>query len=83
MKLLLWAGLIVAVIWILRSKKSSKAKSSASPTPPSSSPSPPPEIEAMLSCAHCKVHFPASEAVRNSSGQAFCSDEHRRQYVAR
>lgn len=82
MKLLLWAGLIVAVIWILRSKKSSKSKSPASPPPPPSS-STPPEIEAMLSCAHCKVHFPASEAVRNSSDQAFCSDEHRRQYVAR
>ncbi|MNR78169.1 hypothetical protein D3C72_88550 [compost metagenome] len=85
MKLLLWAGLIVAVIWILRSKKSSKSKSPDSPPPPPSpsSSSTQPEIEAMLSCAHCKVHFPASEAVRNSSDQAFCSDEHRRQYVAR
>lgn len=78
MKLLLWAGLIVAVIWILRSKKSSaKVNSPKTPQAPLES------AEAMLSCAHCKIHFPASEAVFDSSNTAFCSIEHRAQHVVR
>lgn len=78
MKLLLWAGVIVAFIWILRSKKSS-IKHDA----PQASPSEDEHAEAMLSCAHCKTYFPASEAVFNSAHAAFCSVEHRAQHVAR
>ncbi len=78
MKLLLWAGIIFAVIWILRSKKSSaKVDSSTAPQAPHVS------AEAMLSCAHCKIHFPASEAVFDTSHTAFCSAEHRAQHVVR
>lgn len=78
MKLLLWVGIIVAVIWILRSKKSS-AKVATPQTPQA-----PDEIaEAMLSCAHCKTFFPASEAVFDSSNTAFCSAEHRAQHAVR
>lgn len=78
MKLLLWAGIIVAIIWILRSKKSSaKVDSTKTPQPPLAS------TEAMLSCAHCKIHFPASEAVFDSAHTAFCSAEHCAQHVAR
>jgi len=72
MKLLLWAGIIFAVIWILRSKKSS-----AKVDTPATSQTPLANAEAMLSCAHCKIHFPASEAVFDSSHAAFCSVEHR------
>ncbi len=78
MKFLLWAGVIVAVIWILRSKKASKVE----PPRQAKTPSATPEIESMLSCAHCGTHFPASEAVRDASSRAFCSDEHRRQHLA-
>lgn len=72
MKFLLWAGLIAAVIWVLRNKKKS------SPAAPFSSPRPSAnrEIEAMLRCAHCGTHFPASEAVFDASNTAFCSSEH-------
>ncbi|RQO34927.1 hypothetical protein DBR37_11185 [Herminiimonas sp. KBW02] len=84
MKLLLWAGVIVAVIWILRSKKSSKAAPPKTPPPaPTQAPSAAGEAEKMLSCAYCGTHFPASEAVSGSSNLVFCSDEHRRQYLAR
>ena len=80
MKLLLWAGVIVAVIWILRSKKSNKAEPPKAQTrPPAASG----EAETMLSWAHCGTHFPASEAVLGTSNLAFCSDEHRRQHLAR
>ncbi len=78
MKLLLWAGIIFAVIWILKNKKSK-----AQPDPSSSTPSPSADVkaEAMLSCAHCKTYFPASEAVFDSANTAFCSEEHLRQQV--
>jgi uncharacterized protein len=33
--------------------------------------------ERMLECAHCRVHIPESEGVRDGSG-FYCSDEHRR-----
>lgn len=33
--------------------------------------------EQMVQCAHCGVHFPASEAVTDISGQIYCSEEHR------
>lgn len=81
MKLLLWAGVIVAVIWILRNK-STKAIPPAAQAP-AATPAATDETESMLSCAQCGTHFPASEAVRNSSNLSFCCDEHRRQYVAR
>ena len=76
MKLLLWGGIILAVIWILRSKKS--AAKVDTPKPPQE---PNEMAEAMLSCAHCKTHFPASEAVFDSSNMAFCSVEHRAQHA--
>ncbi|MES2932469.1 MAG: PP0621 family protein [Pseudomonadota bacterium] len=78
MKLLLWAGIIFAVIWILRSKKSSSKVDSSKPPPEGNA-----HAEAMLSCAHCKTYFPASEAVFDSSNTAFCSAEHRAQHVVR
>jgi uncharacterized protein len=76
MKLLLWAGIIVAVIWILRSKKSS-AKVDTPKTPQT----PDENTEAMLNCTHCKTFFPASEAVFDSSNTAFCSAEHRARHA--
>lgn len=78
MKLLLWAAIVFAVIWLLRSKKSS-AKADA----PESPQAPHKVTEAMLRCAHCKTYFPASEAVFDSSNTAFCSVEHRAQHVSR
>lgn len=33
--------------------------------------------ERMVECAHCGVHIPESEGVREG-GHFFCSDEHRR-----
>lgn len=82
MKILAWAILIFAVIWVLRSKAKAKAKS------PSARPEAPPrptslaEPEVMVSCTHCGVHFPASEAVCDEQlGMVFCSIEHRQQHL--
>lgn len=76
MKFLLWAGLIAAVIWVLRSKKKSSSATFSSPRPAGNR-----EIEAMLRCAHCGTHFPASEAVFDASNTAFCSSEHRQRHT--
>lgn len=75
MKFLLWAALIVAVIWVLRSKKSPPRADS----PASSSSGR--EMEVMLRCAHCGTHFPASEAVFDTSNAAFCSHEHQQRHT--
>jgi uncharacterized protein len=74
MKFLLW--LIVGalfVAWLLRNKKSPP------PTQPRqrSSNAEPESAEAMLQCRHCGIHIPASEAVLDSAGTAFCSESHR------
>jgi uncharacterized protein len=40
--------------------------------------------EAMLQCAECGMHFPASEALPAAgAGQVFCCEEHRRHHAAR
>ncbi len=78
MKLLLWAAVIAVVIWMLRSKKSS-----AKVDIPKAPQAPLEGNEPMVSCAHCKIHFPTSEAVLDSSNTAFCSVEHRAQHVVR
>jgi uncharacterized protein len=82
MKLLLWAAIVLLVIWVLRGKKRAAETDAAAP---SSSPSRPMinEGEAMLGCSHCGIHFPASEAVCGPADTVFCSDEHRRRHAAR
>ncbi len=41
-----------------------------------------PQVETMVACVHCGLHFPASEAVTDHAGAIFCSEEHRRLQVA-
>jgi uncharacterized protein len=78
MKLLLWAAIIFAVVWILRSKKSAGKEDTSAPPRTANR-----AVEPMSICAHCGTYFPASEALFDSSNAAFCSDEHRRQHAAR
>jgi uncharacterized protein len=69
-RLLFWIGLIVLVVMAVRSK----AKGMMRQTPPPAA-KPEPEAEKMASCAHCGLHFPASEAVR-ADGLDYCSPAH-------
>jgi uncharacterized protein len=41
------------------------------------------ESEAMLQCAQCGIYIPASEALTDHDGAAFCCDAHRVQHAAR
>ena len=79
MKLLLWVALIACVIWILRKKAAVHVDAGTGhPRRPAVG-----APETMLTCAHCGVHFPASEAAVDASGAVFCGEEHRRLHALR
>jgi uncharacterized protein len=47
---------------------------------PASRPTPAPrdkDVAAMLACAHCGVHLPGDEAVRDEAGRSYCGEAHR------
>ena len=71
-RLLLWAIIAFVAWWLLRPRR----KVSAAP-PPAAARGPaiaPPE--AMVDCAACGLHFPASEAVRDGD-RVYCCAAHR------
>jgi uncharacterized protein len=83
MKLVLWLVIIAAVVmWLLRAKKALH-RSGAAHAEPSADKATGRAAEAMLQCAHCGVHFPASDAVGSLAGPVFCSEQHRLQHTSR
>ncbi|MDY7577513.1 PP0621 family protein [Herbaspirillum sp. RTI4] len=77
MKYLIWLLILVAVVvWLKRAKKSMMGGPGAAPggtrRPPAA-----PQVERIVQCAHCHVHFPASEAVVDAAGNVFCGEEHK------
>ncbi|WP_044529708.1 PP0621 family protein, partial [Herbaspirillum sp. B65] len=81
MKYLIWLVVLLAVVvWFQRAKKSMLAgNDSAADTNNAEPGMPPPKparfrrrsdsnVETMVQCAHCGIHFPASEAVVHASG---------------
>jgi uncharacterized protein len=74
-RLLIWIGLVVAAWWWLRRRLLSSARPqarSARPAPRQLS-----QPEAMVDCARCGLHLPASEALSDAAGQRYCCAEHR------
>lgn len=71
MKFLAWLLLILLVIWAIRSSAGRNSMRSHKAAMPRLD-----EPELMVQCAHCGVHFPASEAI-SQSDLSFCSEEHR------
>ena len=75
-KYLLLALLIAWLFYAAPWKRSLRGR------PQTPKPTSPPMPEAMVSCAHCGVHLPASEALSaaNPIGQIlhYCSEAHRR-----
>ena len=74
MRILFWVALIVAVYFVVRSKirgaalKAQREQQAVRERAIE-------EGEAMASCTHCHVYFPASEAV-HVEGHDYCSDAH-------
>jgi uncharacterized protein len=87
MKLIILIVVVLAVIvWLQRLKKnlgrdrSAPGGSTFDHGPSAAGASP--QAEAMVACAHCGMHFPASEALADASGAVFCSAEHRRLHAS-
>lgn len=74
MRLLFWLALAVLVIFAIRSKVRAAAARAQAEAP---QPRARAEIaaESMTTCAHCGLHFPASEAIR-ADGLDYCSPAH-------
>lgn len=72
MKFLLVLVVVGVGLYLLfgRGRKSRTAQEPIRPAPPAS-PSP------MLACAHCGVHLPGDDAVKDAAGRAYCGDAHR------
>ena len=76
-RLLFWLALAVLVVFALRAKiraargRVDRAEGAVPPAKTAASPS----SEAMTSCAHCGLYFPASEAVR-ADGLDYCCPAH-------
>jgi uncharacterized protein len=70
-RLLVWLILGFLAWWMLRPRKAAPPPGAArTPTPAGTAP------EAMVDCAHCGLHFPASEAVRDGA-RSYCCSAHR------
>ena len=74
-RLLFWVLAALLVWWVLRPRRRAAPPPAAAPGPATSAraESAP---EAMVDCAACGLHFPASEAVRDGA-RAFCCTAHR------
>jgi uncharacterized protein len=77
MKFLIWLAIGFAVVtWIMRAK-SGFSKADRGTPENTHGKATPAAAESMLRCARCGMHIPASEALINAAGLAFCSEEHR------
>ena len=90
MKFLLWA-LVLYLVWrwyqstqnkIKRDAESDNAFQSPQSTGQTAAQTAAAElVEKMVSCSHCGIHVPLSEAVQSNGGSVFCSIEHQRQHT--
>ena len=65
-RVLLWAILGVVVWWLLRPHRKEAPRQAGAGA----------AAEAMVDCAHCGLHFPRSEAVRDGA-RLYCCTAHR------
>lgn len=77
LRVLLLLALVVAVIlWWKHSQRGRREAASPPPVPAPAGP------EAMVRCAECGLHLPASQALPGRGG-VFCSAEHRQRHEER
>ena len=68
---------VVLGVWRSRQTKSESGSGSESPVRPAPRPPTPPLPQEMVACAHCGLHLPASEALRDAQGRPYCGQAHR------
>lgn len=83
MKYLIWLVIALAVVvWLQRANKTMRAAGDSTAGDRKARGAfarrSRDEPEVMVQCAHCGIHFPASESVVDAAGVVFCSPEHRR-----
>ena len=69
-RILLWVVLGVVAWWMLRPRRAARPPRATSRGQAAAAP------EAMVDCAICGLHFPASEAVRDGA-RIYCCTAHR------
>jgi uncharacterized protein len=71
--------LALAVVWLFYSPALRGRRSTPSRPQPDRAPNraAPPAIEDMVACAHCGVHLPSGDALRDGHGTPYCSPAHR------
>lgn len=70
---LLLLVIVVAVAWLAIGRRQPPPGAGPAPKPPPRAMPP----QSMVACAHCGVHLPAGEALRDAAGRSFCSEAHR------
>lgn len=76
MKFVLLVLALLLLGWMLFGRSRRGRSADTPPAPPPAAPRGTPV--AMLACAHCGVHLPAGEALRDPAGHAYCGEPHRR-----
>ncbi|MBV8634935.1 MAG: hypothetical protein JO002_10630 [Burkholderiaceae bacterium] len=77
MRVLIWLVIgLAVVVWLKRAV--ARVTHGTGPAGQPRQRAPKGESETMLQCAHCGVHFPASEAVTGAAGAVYCSADHRK-----
>ena len=74
---LFWILLAILIYFAVRAKLRAAARNHQVHVPPKPAAPPATAIENMTSCAHCGLHFPASEAL-HADGRDYCSPAHLR-----
>ena len=74
-RFLVWIVVVIAAWWILRPRRRATPPQDT-PRAPAAAARAPASPEAMVDCAACGLHFPASEAVRDGA-RVFCCTAHR------
>jgi uncharacterized protein len=65
----------VAAVWVYQRVARRRARDEQRPSPPAARSQP--AVQDMVACAHCGVHLPRGEAVKEGALH-FCGDAHRR-----
>lgn len=71
-KLIFYIMIAALIYWIIKNcqPKEDKIETPAEP------------IEDMVSCTHCGVHLPKSEAISSDHNQYFCCNEHQNLHIS-
>jgi uncharacterized protein len=74
MKYLLVLVVVGAVLWLMfgRDRRAGRAEATRQ-----AAPAKPKTPVLMLTCAHCSLNLPRTEALFDASGRPFCSEAHR------